>query len=114
MIGVNTPYIPRLSDDPIKLFRAAFGDDFYIAAFQEYGTAEAVFDADPAHMLRMMYRKSGGLEESVELPSDSWERIELLNMLKDRKTNGPACPYLTMPIFNITSIASNAPVFAAA
>ena len=92
LIGVNTPYIPRLSDDPIKLFRAAFGDDFYIAAFQEYGAAEAVFDADPAHILRMMYRKSGGLEESAELPSDSWERIELLNMLKDPEDKWPGLP----------------------
>ena len=92
MVGVNTPYVPRLSDDPIKLFRAAFGDDFYIAAFQEYGAAEAVFDADPAHILRMMYRKSGGLEESAELPSDSWERIELLNMLKDPEDKWPGLP----------------------
>ena len=89
LIGVNTPYVPRLSDDPIKLMRGVFGDDFYIAAFQEYGRAEGVFDADPAHMLRMMYRKSGGLEESVRLPSDSWERIELLNMLKDPEDKWP-------------------------
>ena len=92
LIGVNTPYVPRLSDDPIKLFRAAFGDDFYIAAFQDYGRAEAVFDADPAHLLRMMYRKSGGLEETTELPSDSWERIELLNMLKDPEDKWPGVP----------------------
>ena len=92
LIGVNTPYVPRLSDDPIKLMRGVFGDDFYIAAFQEYGRAEGVFDADPAHMLRMMYRKSGGLEESVELPSDSWERIELLNMLKDPEDKWPGVP----------------------
>ena len=92
LIGVNTPYVPRLSDDPIKLMRGVFGDDFYIAAFQEYGRAEGVFDADPAHMLRMMYRKSGGLEESVDLPSDSWERIELLNMLKDPEDKWPGMP----------------------
>ena len=42
-------------------------------------------------MLRMMYRKSGGLEES-ELPSDSWERIELLNMLKDPEDKWPGVP----------------------
>ncbi|HAT08899.1 MAG TPA: epoxide hydrolase [Rhodobiaceae bacterium] len=92
LIGVNTPYVPRLSDDPIKLFRAAFGDDFYIAAFQEYGRAEGVFDADPAHILRMMYRKSGRLEVATELPGDSWERVELLNMLKGPEDKWPGVP----------------------
>ena len=40
----------------------------------------------------MMYRKSGGLEEIAELPSESWERIELLNMLKDPEDKWPGLP----------------------
>ncbi len=92
LIGVNTPFIPRLSDDPIKLMRGAMGDDFYIAMFQDYGRAEAVFDADPARLLKMMYRQSGGLEQQTELPSDAWTRIELLNMLKDDEETWPGVP----------------------
>lgn len=90
LIGVNTPFIPRLSDDPIKLMRQAYGDDFYIVMFQDYGRAEAVFDADPAKLLRMMYRK-GGLDEDTPtaLPSEAWTRVELLNMLKDDETLWP-------------------------
>lgn len=93
LIGVNTPFIPRLSDDPIKLMRQAMGDEFYIATFQDYGRAEAVFDADPAKLLRMMYRRSGGLE-NVELPSDAWTRIEVLNMLQDDEAKWPGQPLL--------------------
>jgi pimeloyl-ACP methyl ester carboxylesterase len=92
LIGINTPYVPRLSDDPIKLMRGAFGDDFYIVAFQEYGRAEALFDADPAHMLRLIYRKGGGLEEATELPSESWQRVELLNILEDAEETWPGVP----------------------
>ena len=89
LIGVNTPFIPRLSDDPIKLFRGAMGDDFYIVSFQDYGRADAVFDADPARLLRMMYRKSGGLTTNAPLPSEAWTRVELLNMLKDDEAKWP-------------------------
>ncbi len=92
LIGVNTPFIPRLSDDPIQLMRGAMGDDFYIVMFQDYGRAEAVFDSDPARLLRMMYRQSGGLEQDIALPSEAWTRIELLNMLKDDEAKWPGVP----------------------
>ena len=59
LVGVNTPYIPRLSIDPIEAFRAALGEDFYIVQFQDYGKAEAVFEADIDRTLRFLYRRSG-------------------------------------------------------
>jgi len=90
LIGVNTPYIPRLSDDPIKLMRAGFGDDFYIVKFQAYGTAEEVFDADPARILRMLYRKSASIDANSTPPNDAWERLEFLNMLKDDEDAWPS------------------------
>lgn len=93
LIGVNTPFIPRLSDDPIKLMRAALGDDFYVVMFQDYGRAEAVFDADPAKLLRMMYRQTAP-DGPQEPPSDAWLRIELLNMLKDDEAKWPGMPLL--------------------
>lgn len=91
LIGVNTPFIPRLSDDPIKLFRGAMGDDFYICTFQDYGRAEAVFDADPAKLLRMMYRQSDGTGDT-QVPSEAWMRVELINMLKDDEEKWPGKP----------------------
>ena len=89
LIGVNTPFIPRLSDDPIKLMRAALGDDFYVVMFQDYGRAEAVFDADPAKLLRLLYRKAGGPTVDID---PAFERVEMLNMLKVDEEKWPGVP----------------------
>ncbi len=89
LIGVNTPFIPRLSADPIVLFREAFGDDFYISMFQDYGRAEAVLDKDPALPLRCLYRQSARTEGADTPPSEAWERVELLNMLKEDEADWP-------------------------
>ena len=51
-------YIPRLTIDPIEAFRGVYTDDFYIVQFQDYGKAEAVFEADIARTLRFLYRRS--------------------------------------------------------
>lgn len=98
LIGVNTPFIPRLSDDPIKLMRAALGDDFYVVTFQDYGRAEAVFDADPAKLLRLLYRKAGGT--AVVTPGPEFERVEMLNMLKIDEARWPGMPLLNDDDFN--------------
>ena len=92
LIGVNTPFIPRLTDDPIKLMRGALGDDFYVVMFQDYGRAEAVFDADPAKLLRLLYRKAGGTVS--EAPGPEFERIEMLNMLQIDEAKWPGVPLL--------------------
>ena len=92
LIGVNTPFIPRLSDDPIKLMRAAMGEDFYISTFQDYGRAEAVFDADPAKLLRLLYRKSDGTVTAS--PGPAFERVEMLNMLQVPEEQWPGQPLL--------------------
>ena len=93
LIGVNTPFIPRLSDDPIKLMRGALGDDFYVVMFQDYGRAEAVFDADPAKLLRLLYRKAGGA--TVAAPGKAFENVEMLNMLQIDEDKWPG-----VPVFN--------------
>ena len=92
LIGINTPFIPRLTDDPIKLMRGALGDDFYVVMFQDYGRAEAVFDADPAKLLRLLYRKAGGTVS--EAPGPEFERIEMLNMLQIDEAKWPGVPLL--------------------
>ena len=97
LIGVNTPFIPRLSDDPIKLMRAALDDDFYVVMFQDYGRAEAVFDADPAKLLRLLYRQAGG--PAVEI-DPAFERVEMLNMLKLDEAKWPGIPLLNEEDFS--------------
>lgn len=92
LIGVNTPFMPRLNDDPVKLMRGALGDDFYIAMFQDYGRAEAVFDADPAKLLRLLYRAAGGALGASSMPE--FERVEILNMLEIDEAKWPGVPLL--------------------
>ncbi|MGZ8363742.1 MAG: alpha/beta fold hydrolase [Caulobacteraceae bacterium] len=57
VIGLNTPFLPRLAVDPIAAFKARYGPDMYIVFFQEPGAAEALFEADPEKTLRFFFRK---------------------------------------------------------
>ena len=65
LIGVNTPYIPRLALDPIVAFRAALDDDMYIVAFQEFGRAETMLDKDISKALRLMFRDNGFKDDNA-------------------------------------------------
>lgn len=58
VIGVNTPYTKRPSIDPIALYKQRFGEDHYIAYFQQPGIAEAMFEADIDKTFRFYMRKS--------------------------------------------------------
>ena len=59
VIGLNTPFIPRLSADPIALMRAAMGDDMYIVWFQKPVEADQTFAADPERTIRFFMRLPG-------------------------------------------------------
>jgi pimeloyl-ACP methyl ester carboxylesterase len=58
IIGVNTPYTKRPAIDPIALYKQRFGEDHYIAYFQEPGVAEAMFEEDIDKTFRFYMRKS--------------------------------------------------------
>ena len=77
LIGVNTPFIPRLTMDPIKAFRETLGDDMYIVAFQDYGLAETKLGKDVARSLRVFYRKS----DLVSPREGPWVNFALLKIL---------------------------------
>lgn len=96
LIGVNTPFIPRLTLDPIDAFRAALGDDMYIVAFQKYGIAEAKLDADIARALRCFYRTGAGPQ--TEQP---WSHFELLNILDLDEATWPGKPLLSAADFAV-------------
>ncbi|MDB5454504.1 MAG: alpha/beta hydrolase fold [Caulobacter sp.] len=57
VIGLNTPFIPRLPVDPIAMFRKAFGDDMYIVHFQKPGVADAQLAADVDKTMRFFMRR---------------------------------------------------------
>ncbi|MET3664468.1 alpha/beta hydrolase [Caulobacter sp. 1776] len=56
IIGLNTPFIPRLPMDPIQMFSHAFGEDMYIVHFQKPGVADAQLAADVERTMRYFMR----------------------------------------------------------
>ena len=90
LVGVNTPFIPRLAQDPIATFRQALGDDFYIVAFQEHGHVEGVLDADTARALRCFYRGPDA-ENSHEVGElgPGWENFAILKILDSDEAGWP-------------------------
>ncbi|MCF8470423.1 MAG: alpha/beta hydrolase [Parvibaculum sp.] len=95
VIGVNTPFIPRLTTDPIAAMRAVYGDDMYIVFFQKFGEAEKLLGADTARSLRFFYRRSGvtmkeweampaeaknlAFLKALQAPESEWRGTELLS-----------------------------------
>lgn len=57
VIGLNTPFIPRLSADPIALMRANLGEDMYMVWFQQPGAADAALAHDVDKTFRFLMRR---------------------------------------------------------
>ena len=94
LVGVNTPYIPRLTIDPIEAFRGAYTDDFYIVQFQDYGKSEAVFEADIARTLRFLYRRSEANApptnpEEFKKHETDYLNVALLKLVNTDETSWP-------------------------
>jgi len=70
-VGVNTPFIPRLSDDPIKLMRQAYGERMYIVQFQDYGVADKRLAEDTAKTFRFMMRTYEDIWDAVDPATNS-------------------------------------------
>lgn len=58
VIGVNTPFVPRPPMDPIELFRAVYGDLYYVVQLQEPGVVEGKLAKDIGNTLRGMFKKN--------------------------------------------------------
>lgn len=60
VIGLSVPYLPRGSEPPISVLRAAYSDRFYMCYFQQPGIADAELSADPrATFRRLLFAASG-------------------------------------------------------
>ncbi len=95
VIGLNTPFTRRAPADPITLFRKIYGDDMYIVWFQQPGVAEAVFDTDPAKVIRLLMRKSViSLAEYDAMPAEK-KRFEMKHMLDRDEQVLPGAPLLS-------------------
>ncbi|PZR34578.1 alpha/beta fold hydrolase [Caulobacter segnis] len=63
VVGLNTPFIPRLPLDPIEMFRNAYGEDMYIVHFQKPGVADAQLGADVEKTIRFFMRLPKGTQQ---------------------------------------------------
>jgi pimeloyl-ACP methyl ester carboxylesterase len=57
VIGVNTPFTPRGSIDPIQMMRERLGEEMYIVHFQKPGEADAVLAKDVAKTMGFFLRR---------------------------------------------------------
>ncbi len=58
LIALNTPFMPRLSADPIALFRKAFGEEMYIVQMQDYGVVDKLLAQKTDDLFRYFMRRS--------------------------------------------------------
>lgn len=81
VIGVNTPFLPRLPMDPIAAMRARFGDNMYIVYFQKPGEADAVLAKDVRKTFTFFMRKNVvTAKEFASLPAEM-KNFELVKAL---------------------------------
>ncbi len=57
VIGLNTPYTPRGSTDPIAVMRARMGEEMYIVHFQKPGEADAILAKNPRNTMDFFLRR---------------------------------------------------------
>ena len=63
VIGVNTPAFQRAPVAPLSLFRAMFGDNYYICHFQQPGVADAGLARDVRRVFTQLMRCGVPLEQ---------------------------------------------------
>jgi hypothetical protein len=88
LIGVNTPFIPRLQHDPMKLPRG-LGDDFYIALFKNMASPRQVSMPMGAYLAHACIAKVAYHAKHAADTYREWDNLEFLNMLKADETPGP-------------------------
>src|ERR1700687_1753034 len=102
VVGVNTPFFPRLPARPTAMMRAvAQGNFHYILYFQEPGVADAELNRDVRRSLRGVYQ---------EIPKEIIEASKKIQPgvlgpqgggLLDRLPDGPAGSFLTADDFEV-------------
>jgi pimeloyl-ACP methyl ester carboxylesterase len=70
VIGVNTPFTPRSTRDPIGALRHMFGEENYMVRFQEFGVVEKMFEKDISRSMRFWYRKGMTRAEYDSQPAE--------------------------------------------
>ncbi|MGF1457160.1 MAG: alpha/beta fold hydrolase [Alphaproteobacteria bacterium] len=94
IIGVNTPFIPRLRSDPIVRMREALGEGMYIVYFQRPDEPEALLGADLDRTFRFFMRvpkdpggatmplradNASDFRAAFRAPEETWPGVPLLS-----------------------------------
>ena len=94
VIGVNTPFLPRGSFDPIAAMRAVYGEDMYIVFFQKPGVADAVLAKDVGKTFRFFMRKTGvKAADYAKLPQEA-RNLALVQALQTDETTWTGSPLM--------------------
>jgi len=102
VVGVNTPYFPRLPMPPLTMMRAMAQDNFhYIVYFQEPGVADAELERDVRRTLRGFYQAIS--REIIEATKDLRPGVfgPQGGGILDRLPDGPHGDFLTAEDFAV-------------
>jgi pimeloyl-ACP methyl ester carboxylesterase len=66
VVGLNTPYLPRLPIRPTDAFRMIGGENFYILEFQEPGVADEILLRDVPGLFDALLRRAVSPEEMAK------------------------------------------------
>jgi pimeloyl-ACP methyl ester carboxylesterase len=76
VIGVNNPYNPVISGDPLELLRAEWGDEHYVVNFHNKGpddpeSSDVKFNANVEQVFRGLYRRNlFSMDDFAQLPKE--------------------------------------------
>lgn len=102
VVGINTPFFPRLPMRPTEMMRAvAQGNFHYVLYFQEPGVAEAELERDVRRSLRGFYQEIP--REIIEATKDIQPGVlgPQGGGILDRLSDGPHGKFLTAEDFEI-------------
>jgi soluble epoxide hydrolase/lipid-phosphate phosphatase len=89
VIGVNTPFVPRLPIEPVEMLRFIFGDDMYVVQMHDYGKIDAVLNREADRFFRTQMRKHViGADAYFKLPRDA-RRLDFLTQFGKPPTSPP-------------------------
>jgi pimeloyl-ACP methyl ester carboxylesterase len=95
LIGVNTPFIPTLREDPITLFRQVYGEDMYIVWFQNRDLPEHVFEADLERTMRYFMRLPDPDSDAFRMRTPERKSLALQEGLKHYKQENDTRQFLS-------------------
>jgi pimeloyl-ACP methyl ester carboxylesterase len=79
VVGVNTPYFPRLPRPPTEVFREVGGENNYIVFFQKPGVADEMMAANVRSVFGGLMQRSTPPEQLADLveagPDENWVEV---------------------------------------